>query len=213
MKIKILSQTPDYVVIEKPIELTIHNENTKEKSVLSVLGGSLFPVHRLDKETSGVMVLAKNKQAAYLLAEQFQNHSVKKIYHAVLRGALKTDKIHWKKGLTDKAEGRKNPQGLAKDRSPCETIGKVLEKNAYLSLIEVEIKTGRQHQIRKHAAIAGHPIVGDERYNDKVYNEKIAQRFGTDRMFLHSTFLEFEWEGRRLSFKSETPKEFKKLLS
>ncbi len=213
MKIKTLSQTPDYIVIDKPMGLTIHNENTKEVSVLSTLGGKLFPVHRLDKETSGVLVLAKNPTAAALLADQFQNHTVRKVYTAVLRGALKTDEVKWKWGLSDKAEGRKNPQGLAKDRKDCLTFGTVVKKNDYLTMVEVEIKTGRQHQIRKHAAVAKHPIVGDPRYNDAVYNEKIAQRFGNDRMFLHATTLEFTWNDKRMKFESHLPREFKALFT
>ncbi len=213
IKIKIISDTSDYLVIDKPINLTIHNENTKEVSVLSTLGGSLFPVHRLDKETSGTLVLAKNKLAAALLADQFQNHKVKKVYKALIRGALSPEKIQWKWPLTDKAEGRKNPQGLSKDRKPCLTEGKVLKANDYLSLIEIQIKTGRQHQIRKHAALAKHPIVGDPRYNDLVYNEKISQRFGIERMYLHSAFIEFEWNGKKMTYESPLPPEFKKLMS
>lgn len=214
MKIKKLAQTPDYLVIEKPPGLTIHNENTKEPSVLSHLGGSLFPVHRLDKETSGLVVLAKNATAAAVLAEQFRLHRVRKVYTALLRGSLPVGtKIHWKKALTDKAEGRKNPQGLARDRKDCLTEGQVIESNPYLSLVELEIKTGRQHQIRKHAALAKHPLVGDARYNDLSYNEKIQTRFGTDRMFLHASSLEFEWQGRRMNFTSPLPGDFHRLLS
>lgn len=213
MKIKILSESADYLVIEKPIGLTIHNENTKEPSVLTELGKSLLPVHRLDKETSGVVLLAKKKIAAALLADQFQNNKVRKVYQAILRGQMKKESFDWKWAISDKAEGRKNPQGVSKDRVAARTLGKVVKSNEYLTWVEIEIKSGRQHQIRKHAAIDGHPIVGDPRYNDLTYNEKIATRFGTDRMFLHAGLLEFEWEGKRLTFESKIPAEFKKLLS
>lgn len=213
MKIKILSEKKDYVVIDKPIGLTIHNENTKERSVLSELGGTLFPVHRLDKETSGVVVLAKNKIAAALLADQFQNNKVRKIYQAVLRGPMKGEKFIWKWSISDKAEGRKNPRGMAKDRLPSETHGRVFKVNNYLTWVELELKSGRQHQIRKHAATDEHPIVGDPRYNDVAYNEKIAARFGSERMMLHAGLLEFEWEGKKLTFESKTPNEFNKLFA
>jgi tRNA pseudouridine65 synthase len=213
MKIKILSQTPDYLVVEKPIGLTIHNENTREPSVLTALGGTLYPVHRLDKETSGVLILAKTPEAASVLSEQFQRHQVRKIYTAILRGSVKTEKLLWKWPLSDKAEGRKNPQGLSKDRKDCLTQGQVVAKNDYLSRVEIEIKTGRQHQIRKHAAIAKHPIVGDTRYNDSTYNEKITQRFGVERLFLHASLLEVTWKGKRLTFESPLPADFKKILN
>ena len=159
------------------------------------------------------MVLAKNKIAAALLADQFQNNKVRKVYQAILRGPLKKETFTWKWAISDKAEGRKNPQGVSKDRVAAHTEGKLVKANDYLSWVEIELKTGRQHQIRKHAAIDGHPLVGDPRYNDLVYNEKIAARFGTDRMFLHAGLLEFEWEGKRLTFESKIPAEFKKLLS
>lgn len=213
MDLKTLFENPDLFVIEKPVGLSVHNENPTEASVLTLLGGSPFLVHRLDKETSGMLLVAKSKTAAIELAGQFQNHRVKKVYHAVLRGAFTEPHVHWQWALTDKAEGRKNPQGSSSERKVCDTKGRVLKSNAFVSMIEIQIKTGRQHQIRKHAAISGHPVVGDPRYNDPKYNEKIAGRFETKRMFLHASLLEFAWKGKTIALESSLPPEFEKLFS
>ncbi len=212
MEMKTLFENADLFVIEKPSGLSVHNDNPSDPSVLTLLGGNPFLVHRLDKETSGLLLLAKNKVAAIELANQFQNHRIKKIYHALLRGAIPEPSVHWQWALTDKAEGRKNPQGAVSERKVCDTKGRVLKTNGYISMLEVQIKTGRQHQIRKHAAIAEHPVIGDPRYNDLKYNEKIAQRFDTKRMFLHASLLEFDWKGKKVTMESTLPAEFEKLF-
>jgi RluA family pseudouridine synthase len=194
LKIPVLFQNNDFIAVDKPAGLSVHN-NEDPDNLLKALQmqrawSSLFPVHRLDKETSGVQVLALHDSAAKELASEFEAHNVEKIYVGVLRGQMKELKGVWKKPLTDKAEGRKNPQGLAKDRKPCETRFKVIESNAYFTMCEFQIMTGRQHQIRKHAAIAGHALVGDPRYGDKKYNERMAGLYKTERMQLHSKRVE-----------------------
>lgn len=212
MKLKHLSETSDFIVIEKPIGLSVHNDNTKEVSVVSLMGGKVLPVHRLDKETSGVLLVAKNKTAAAHLSGLFQSHEVRKIYHALLRGPLKKETLSWTKPLTDKAEGRRNPQGLSQDRVPSKTQGRVLKTNDYFTFVELELLTGRQHQIRKHAAIDLHPIIGDPRYNDPKHNEMILKRYHVERMFLHATSLEFHWNEKKYKYESSLPSDFKKLL-
>lgn len=212
MEMKTLFENADLIVIDKPSGLSVHNDNALEPSVLSLLGSNLFLAHRLDKETSGLLLIAKNKVAAIDLASQFQNHRIKKIYHAVLRGRIQSPQVHWQWALTDKAEGRKNPQGNIDVRKVCDTKGNVVKTNGFISMIEVQIKTGRQHQIRKHAALAEHPVIGDPRYNDPNYNEKIAERFDTKRMFLHASLLEFDWKGKKITMESSLPPEFEKIF-
>jgi len=213
--IQVLHETSTWMVIDKPAGLSVHNE---KENVLSVLHKKnprlqLHPVHRLDQETSGILLLAKDAEVAATLSEALQQESTHKKYQAVLRGVMKTENATWDWQLSDKAEGRKNPQGLSKDRKDCRTLVKVLRKNDYFTLVECEILTGRQHQIRKHAALAKHAIVGDKRYNDPKYNERMAELYKTERMFLHAAELKIKLNGKEWAFTSPLPKEFSNLLA
>jgi RluA family pseudouridine synthase len=177
------------VVVDKPAGISVHNvedpTNLLAELNRELKGAKLFPVHRLDKETSGVQILALTESRARTMATEFQNRSVKKIYQGVLRGDVKAKRGIWSEALSDKAEGRREPRGLARDRVPCETQFEVKESNRYFSLCEFVLITGRQHQIRKHAAIARHALVGDPRYGEPNYNQKMFQVYGFDRMLLH----------------------------
>ena len=194
LAMKILFQNQDFIAVDKPTGISVHNNEDSENLIDTLQSqlklNKLFPVHRLDKETSGVQVLALNEVSAKKLAEQFQNHSVTKIYFGVLRGQLKEKEGLWKLALSDKAEGRKNPAGQSKDRVPCETRFKVLQQSQYFTACEFHLITGRQHQIRKHAAMTNHAIVGDSRYGDQKYNQRMAQLYKTERMFLHCSKIE-----------------------
>lgn len=214
--LKIIHESADWLVIDKPAGLPVHNEKVNVLSVLTQQKRnpnlSFHAVHRLDQETSGVLLIAKDAEIAAKLSEELAKESTHKLYQAILRGAMKSEQAQWDWKLSDKAEGRKNPQGLSKDRKDCETQVKVLSRNDYFTLVECEIMTGRQHQIRKHAALAKHAIVGDKRYNDPKYNDRMAELYGTDRMFLHAAELRLKLQGREVVFNSPLPPEFKKLL-
>ena len=171
-KINILYQDKNWIAVDKPQGLSIHNDedpsNLQKILIHQYKFKALLPVHRLDKETSGVQIFAFNSEQAQILAHQFQTKSLQKIYHGIARGNINATSIIWKEELSDKAEGRKNPAGQSRDRIPCETL-----------------ITGRQHQIRKHCALAKHALLGDHRYGDGKYNDKISSIYQTDRMFLH----------------------------
>lgn len=181
-----------WLAVNKPAGVSVHNKEGPEnllsvlENQLSLAPGSLYPAHRLDKETSGVQILALDENAARTLAEEFQKREVEKVYVGVLRGVLVGDESGvWSQPLSDKAEGRDNPAGLATNRVPCETRFRILQKSAHNTLCEFDLKTGRQHQIRKHCALARHALVGDPRYGDKRYNQQMAERYSDGRMFLH----------------------------
>jgi tRNA pseudouridine65 synthase len=129
--------------------------------------------------------LARHPTAAKKLADEFQLRSVKKLYIGVLRGQLMLNAGTWAHPLTDKSEGRRNPAGIAKDRVPCETRFQIIKSSPHFTLCEFDLITGRQHQIRKHAALARHALVGDPRYGDRDYNEKISERYSESRLCLH----------------------------
>lgn len=212
-RIEILFRDKDFLAVEKPAGVSVHN-NEDSQNLLQLLEGQLklsklFPVHRLDKETSGIQLLALNSDSARALAEEFQGRSVKKTYVGVLRGQLRTKEGLWAHPLTDKAEGRKNPEGLSGARVPCETKFRVLRESQYFTFCEFDLMTGRQHQIRKHAALANHPLVGDERYGDPKYNKKIADLYGLVRMCLHCSLIEIHGQ----TIESPVPLSFEKLIT
>ncbi len=193
-EIQVLLQDKDWLVVDKPCGLSVHNNEDPENLIqkLSAQCGikDLLPVHRLDKETSGVQIFALHKKSAQKLSQEFQENRVNKIYRGLVKGAFKMKTGLWNKPLTDKAEGRRSPQGLSRNRVPCQTEYKVIKESAHLSLCEFRIITGRQHQIRKHAALAKHPLVGDSRYGSQTLNQKIKELYGVSRMFLHCQKIE-----------------------
>lgn len=211
--IKILVQNRNIVAVDKPPGISIHNSEDPI-NLIEVLRQQLnlkdfFPVHRLDKETSGVQIFALNGEAASRYATAFQNHETTKIYFGVVRGQLKKTSGIWAQPLTDKAEGRKNPQGVSAQRIPCQTQFEMTQGSKYFSLCRFQILTGRQHQIRKHTAINGHHLVGDPRYGDDKYNAKIAAMYQQSRLFLHSQ----QTHLLDLHLESEIPASFQDLLN
>lgn len=218
-------QNQNFKIVDKPAGLSVHNDEPGSQNFIQVLQQQLqveniFPVNRLDKETSGLMVVAFNSEAARDLAELFQKKLVLKKYRAILRGELgskgeldsqstnKQDQGTWNFPISDKAEGRVNPAGLSQNRKPSTTHFQVIQKTRHNTLVELTLETGLQHQIRKHAALAGHAIVGDSRYNDKKYNDMIRGRYGFDRMFLHSCELSFTYKNELYSSSAASPPEF-----
>jgi len=220
MTLPLIAEGPGWLVVNKPAGVSVHNDPHDVTQILrkQLKPGSfqdIHPVHRLDKETSGLLLIALNAHLSRELAEQFQAHTCEKTYFAILRGAMPvSDKFQsWTQAISDKAEGRKNPQGLAKDRVEARTDFKVAQANKYFSLIEVKLLTGRQHQIRKHSAMAKHSIIGDARYGDPKYNSRMAHLYGTDRMFLHATRLKIKISGEEKIFEAPLPAEFHKLMN
>jgi RluA family pseudouridine synthase len=207
---KIIFQNSEFLAVDKPPGISVHNTEDPENLIglLKEKYKNLFPVHRLDKETSGIQVLALNEKAARDLAQEFQNRKVKKIYIGIVRGSLKNQDGSWTQPITDKAEGRKNPQGLTKDRVAAETLFRVTKTSKFFTLVEFHLITGRQHQIRKHCSLAKHALVGDGRYGEPSYNKKMAQIYKFDRMFLHCHKLEIS--GQNLI--SPVPDEFEQLF-
>lgn len=209
--LKVILETNELKVVDKPAGMSVHNESPREPSVLSFLrSDSLHLAHRLDKETSGILLLAKSSSIANEVMQALQMDESSKRYTVLLRGKWKDSEtqLEWTWPLTDKGEGRRAPQGKAADRKACLTKVEVLHSSEYFTTIEATLGSGRQHQIRKHAALAGHPIVGDPRYNDSKYNEKIFAMYNISRMMLHARFLEFIFRNQRYSLEALLPPEF-----
>lgn len=176
---------------------------------LSGINGELRPgiVHRLDKDTSGLMVVAKNDAAHQGLAEQIANHSVRRVYHAVVIGHLKETE-----GTVNAPIGRhktdRKKMCVTADGREAITHYRVLREYPGFSYVECRLETGRTHQIRVHMAKLGHPIAGDP-----VYGRK--DQSGLSAQCLHSKTITFTHpiSGEELFFESELPKPFSDFLN
>ncbi|MDY0162014.1 RNA pseudouridine synthase [Desulfobotulus sp.] len=166
-----------WMVMEKPCGMSIHNTPGQDlisfaSALLPEEAGKarpgkgapfgLHPVHRIDAETSGLVLLAFHRDVFRSLSLQFENHQVEKEYLALVHG-VPEERGHWAFPLSSRAEGRKNPQGTG-HLQICETSYAVLRASERHALLRCSLRTGRTHQIRRHAALAGHPLAGDTRY-------------------------------------------------
>lgn len=171
MKLEILYQDEHLVVLNKQPGISVIPErfNQQEACVQKLLeqqlGIKVYVVHRLDKETSGVLCFAKTEQAHKAISAQFQNHSVGKYYAAILKGQLQPLEARIERGIiehpTQKGKMACSPKGKA-----AITDYKVVQQWPLYSLVQVQIHTGRTHQIRVHFASLGHPVLVDPLYGD-----------------------------------------------
>lgn len=213
MKFKILYEDKDILAIDKPAGILVHpDEHSRAKTIIDYIRAE-YPqaevAHRLDRETSGVMLVAKNEKAHEFLKEQFQTRTVRKIYVAIVSGVVKNDR-----GVIDKPIGR-SPRdfrrysagrGARGEMREAETFYKVLKRFDKYTLLEVRPKTGRTHQIRVHMKYLNHPVAGDELYNPKDKN--------WPRMMLHARSIEFKnKKGESVKIESPLPKEFEKAFA
>ena len=210
----VLFEDDDLIVIDKPAGLVVHpaagnpdgtlvNALLHHCDELSGIGGVERPgiVHRLDKETSGCLVVAKSDEAHRSLVEQFAEREVTKIYLALAAG-----RFRWKSGECKEAIGRhranRQKMGVDERGKPAHTVWKVLSELDCGTLVECTLHTGRTHQIRVHLKHIGHPVLGDEIY---------GKRGTFTRQMLHAWKLGFTHPrtGERLNFQSPIPPDFR----
>ncbi len=181
-------------------------------------GGRLWLLNRLDSATSGVILAADKERLAEAIREQFRRKTVRKIYTALVFGAPAVPAQVWRDRLAvDKRGGRVRTSGAG--NIPCESRMQLLQRGRgqpLLTLIRLEPRTGRSHQLRVQCALHGLPIVGDATYGDFGANRSLAKATGEKRLFLHSleTSFEYEWAGatHRFAAKAPLPGEFLELL-
>ncbi len=217
--VDIIYEDDDIAVINKPQGLTVHpapgnyndtlvNALLARLSSLSAINGALRPgiVHRLDKNTSGVMVVAKNDKAHLSLSRQIADRAVTKIYTAIVDGHLKESE-----GRIDAPIGRsprdRKLMAVVPDGRYAVTEYSVIERLDKHDLVKFHILTGRTHQIRVHAKYIGHPVTGDEQYGR-------GQVYGTSGQLLHSSSLTFSHPttGNEMTFTAPLPAIFEKVL-
>lgn len=193
--IDIVDETIDYMVINKEKNILVHETKNNQGSTLYNALINLFQsrglkrrvrlVNRLDMNTTGLMVVAKNPFAHYSLMQQMEDGSFRKKYHAVVDGSFPYDEIVVQKNIkTDENDHIKKMICDDGDGDYAKTIFKKVISGEKYSIVEAELITGRTHQIRLHLAYLGYPIVGDTLYNEKTYE-------GVDRQLLHSFEISF----------------------
>jgi 23S rRNA pseudouridine955/2504/2580 synthase len=216
------------IAIDKPAGVAVHGGSGVSFGVIEQLRQArpearfLELVHRLDKETSGVLLLAKKRGALTALQDQFRARGTSKVYAALVFGAwpkaLKVIDEPLVKALDAKGERQVRVVSKAADggrRSiTLVKVARALPGPEPLTLLDVTLKTGRTHQIRVHLAHAGHPIVGDPKYGDFARNKAFARTRGFARMFLHARELAFDHpaSGARITLQSPLPPECATLL-
>ena len=207
--LKILYQDEYLVAIDKPSGLFVHRSFMDKHEVYFALqmvrdqiGQYVYPVHRLDRPTSGVLLFALNEKVARLMNEIFSSREVQKSYFAITRGHLegdgeidyalkeKLDRLGDKHANQDKEaqDAQTIYSSIATSTLPI-AVGKY--PTVRYSLIKLNPKTGRRHQIRRHLAHLRHPIIGDVNYGDNKQNPFFAKHFGLQRLMLHASKLEF----------------------
>ncbi len=239
MKIKVLYEDSNILAIDKPSGISVHGDGrSKDKTVadwvlknypkIKNVGEPQFfedkgvkieikkpgIVHRLDRETSGILLIAKNKKAYEFLKSQFMNREIKKTYNAIVSGWVKNDR-----GTINKPIGRspkdfrrhlagRGARGEMREAITEYKVLKRFEAPQKFTYLEISPKTGRTHQIRVHMKYLNHPVVSDSLYNpDGPYPK------GITRLALHAKSIEFkDLKGKSIKVQSSLPKEFKKVV-
>ncbi|OIO19027.1 MAG: hypothetical protein CO029_04055 [Candidatus Magasanikbacteria bacterium CG_4_9_14_0_2_um_filter_41_10] len=235
-KIIVLGETPDYVVIHKPAGLLVHPTDAGETVTLTAWLVSTYPdiagvgenpirpgiVHRLDKEASGVLVVARTNDMFQHLKQQFQSRTIEKEYTVLVYGAFEKNEDTIDFDIDRGKDGRMVSRPKMKDVTlntvddiqpgkESRTDFKVIKRIGRFSLLSVRIHSGRTHQIRVHMFACAHPVVGDTLYFNKNLLKKSETKLG--RLFLHSTRLCFEdLSGDKQCFESPLPGELQSYL-
>lgn len=218
LPLNIVFEDEDILVINKPAGLSVHpgagNKNNTLANALVAYTSKLSLidpnrpgiVHRLDKDTSGLLVVARNSQAHLNLIKQFKDRIVEKTYVAIVEGEVQFDEGRIDAPVAPDPRQRERMRVDFSSPRPALTIYKVLKRSKNFSVVELRPHTGRTHQLRVHMKYLGHPIVGDKKYSSRV-------RFS--RLCLHAKVLSFLHPNgsQRLEFESELPKEFEDFVN
>lgn len=223
MNIKIIFEDSDILIIDKPVGITVNrSETTKEDTLQDWLEENFKInversgiVHRLDKETSGLLVVAKNTKAFETLQKQFKERKIKKTYIALVHGKILSNgelrvpvgRLPWNRKRFGVMIGGREAVTKYKVLSP-----KVIN-NEQMTLIELYPETGRTHQIRVHMKYLSHPIFADELYAGRKTSRN--DRKTLPRLFLHASKIQFTHptSGEAVNFKSDLPSELLKIIS
>jgi RluA family pseudouridine synthase len=206
--IRVLFENGDLLAVNKPegvISIAEADKGGLLELLENVFAGKLYPVHRLDRGASGVIVFAKSADAHRYLNGQFDRREVRKTYLALVHGVVTVNRGSINAPIREFGSGR---MGVDPRRGkPSSTEWKVAEKLPAATLIRVQPATGRRHQIRVHLYHIGHPIVGDLKYGDRALQERFP------RLMLHALEIEFALpSGERVTVEAPVPSSFEEVL-
>ncbi len=220
--IEVLYEDEDIIVVNKPKGIVVHPANGNPDGTLvnaimnlcgnslSGIGGEIRPgiIHRLDKDTSGVLIVAKNDMAHINISNQIKNRQTKKIYIALVRGVIKENEATIDMPIGRSKKDRKK-MAVTKDGKEAVTHFKVLKRYDNFTLLEIKIDTGRTHQIRVHLAEIGYPIVGDYVYSNG------KNPFNVEGQMLHAKQIEFvnPRTGEDMKIEAPIPKYFQDIIN
>ena len=203
----IIDDNEDFIVLNKSAGISVQGGTKSKKNLVDIFAKSKifqntkpFSVHRLDKDTSGVFIIAKHRESAQLLTSLFRLRKVHKTYLAICHGEINKNSGVWDEDLI-RFENNKPIKEKAK------TIFNVLDKNSICSLVEMKPITGRKHQLRKQLYAIGNPVYGDQKYKLN-YSEKAINK----NLMLHSYQIKFMINKKKFTYTALLPEYFKKLL-
>ncbi|NOQ29630.1 MAG: tRNA pseudouridine(65) synthase TruC [Helicobacteraceae bacterium] len=227
-ELEILYKDEYLVVINKPTSLLVHKSMIDSKEIYFAMkilrdqiGQWVYPIHRLDKPTSGVLLFALDSHTASLLNEQFSSHTIIKKYIAVVRGyinesgfidhalSIKNDKIADKSSCNEKEAQEAQTKYTKLDTVELDVAVGKYDKTRY-SLVELEPLTGRKHQLRRHMKHLSHHILGDTKYGRGEHNKMVRKHYNMNRLLLHATSLEIThpYTKERVTFNASLDKTF-----
>ena len=203
----IIDNNNDFIVLNKSAGISVQGGTKSKKNLIDIFskseifeGTKPYSVHRLDKDTSGVFIMAKNRQTAQLLTSLFRLRKVHKTYLAICNGEINKDSGEWIDDLIRYDEGKKIIE-------KAKTVFKVIDKNSNSSLVQMKPVTGRKHQLRKQLFNIGHSIVGDQKYRSSNFSKGLNKN-----LMLHSYQIKFMIKDKKYTYKALLPDYFKKIL-
>ena len=203
----IIDNNDNFIVLNKSSGISVQGGTKSKKNLVDIFakseifqGTKPYSVHRLDKDTSGVFIMAKNRETAQLLTSLFRLRKVHKTYLAICHGELEKNSGEWNDDLLRYDNGKRI---IEKSK----TIYKVIDKNFNSSLVEMKPITGRKHQLRKQLFNIGHSIYGDQKYRSLSTTKGINKN-----LMLHSYEIKFMIKDKKYTYKALLPDYFKKLL-
>src|ERR1700691_5923221 len=207
----VIFQDKHLLVIDKPAGVAVHGGSGMSFGVIEALRASrpretLELVHRLDRDTSGCLLVARDRSTLTALHALIRNGGIHKTYLALVSGSwqLGTKRVDAPLATDNRQHGERHVRVAAARKDSVSVFKPVQFFGSLATLMEVDIPTGRTHQIRVHASFAGHPLLGDDKYGDRERNAEF-KRHGLKRTFLHAHSVAFEWPGSGVPFHASAP--------
>lgn len=225
-RLKVLFEDDWMMAIDKPSGMAVHTGSgitggTVVDYVRAYLGPravrndfAASPAHRLDRETSGVLLVAKRRPAMVHFTDVFTHSRAKKRYFALVKGRMPKDHGTIDIPLAEHQQTARSKERRGVNLQEAITHWQVVKQTSQCALLSCTIETGRTHQIRRHLAAVGHPVAGDRRYGDFAFNREARARWGLKRLFLHAARIEFPHpeHGGRMKIEAGLPPELEDVL-